>query len=212
MDGASLHDEATWRRARRKLLRSDPVLAEVIRRQPVLTPPPPHHSRFALLAHSILSQQISVKAAATIRRRLSLRLGNKWTPSAVLALEDADFQACGVSRQKRGYLRDLARKEADGVLRLRGLHRRSDQEVIDDLTRIKGVGRWTAEMFLIFVLGRPDVLSVDDLGLQNAVRRFWDLDERPDPESFHRLAMPWRPWRSVASWYLWSALGGPDLE
>ncbi len=207
----SLYDQGTWRRARRDLIQRDPVFANAIRRLHVAAPHRPRSSRFALLAHAILSQQISGKAAATIRRRLKERLEGRWTPTALLELGDEDFTLCGVSRQKRDYLRDLATRESDGSLKLRSLHLRDDEEVIEILTRIKGVGRWTAEMFLIFVLGRTDVLAVDDLGLQNAVRNLHGLAERPGPEQFRRIAEVWKPWRSIASWYLWATLGGPEV-
>ncbi len=209
MNPLSLHDEHTWRQARRHLFSSDPILAEAMRRHVPVPPRRSRYSRFALLAHSILSQQISMKAAQTIQRRLDNHLDGRWTAPAILAVDDLSFTQCGVSRQKRNYLRDLARNEVEGRLKLRSIHRKPDEEIIEDLSLVKGVGRWTGEMFLIFVLGRPDVLSVGDLGLQNAAQELYGLKARPRPNVFTRIARPWRPWRSVASWYLWATLGGP---
>lgn len=205
----NLHDERAWREARRYLCRQDPVLGRVVKRVGVLSAPRPRHSRFESLAHMILGQQISIQAAATVRRRLRARLGGRLTAAKLLKLEEAGYRECGVSRQKREYLQDLARRYQSRDLKLRSIHRLDDESVIEHLIQVKGIGRWTGEMFLLFVLGRPDVLSVGDLGLQNAVRNLYGLKERPGPKHFTKLAETWRPWRSVASWYLWSSLGGP---
>jgi DNA-3-methyladenine glycosylase II len=187
-------------------------MGELIRRTGDLDYASSRETRFQSLARSILDQQISVQAAATIHHRLRARVGGRIDASGLDTLDDLSYRECGVSRQKRDALRDLAARSLDGRLRLTGLHHRADEEVIEHLTQVRGVGRWTAEMFLIFVLGRPDVLSVGDLGLQNAARRLYELDERPTPLEFEALAEPWRPWRSLASWYLWSSLGGPNLD
>jgi DNA-3-methyladenine glycosylase II len=211
MHDPTLHEKATWTRARRHLCRQDPILGQVVRQAGELLPLKPRGSRFESLAAILLGQQISVQAAATVRRRLRERLGGRLDPAALLALDAGGYRACGVSRQKREYLQDLARKHCDGTLKLRSLRARSDEEIIQHLCQVRGIGRWTAEMFLLFHLGRPDVLSLGDLGLQNAVRKLYGLTERPTPAQFQEIAADWRPWRSVASWYLWSTLGGPIL-
>lgn len=209
MKQTTLHDELAWRKARRHLCRHDPVLGKVVKRVGALSVPPPRHSRFESLAHMILGQQISIQAAATVRRRLRARLGGRLSATKLLRLKENGYRECGVSRQKREYLQDLARRYQNHDLKLRTIHRLDDESVIEHLTQVKGIGRWTGEMFLLFVLGRPDVLSVGDLGLQNAVRNLYGLKDRPSAKRFVELAEAWRPWRSVASWYLWSSLGGP---
>lgn len=209
MNQATLHDEAAWRQARRHLCRHDPVMADVVKKIGAIFPDLPRYSRFESLAHMILGQQISIQAAATVRRRLRARLGGRLSPAKILQLDETGYRECGVSRQKHDYLKDLAHRQAQGSLKLRSIQRLEDEEVIEHLCQVKGIGQWTGEMFLLFVLGRPDVLSVGDLGLQNAVRNLYGLKERPSPKHFSKLAESWRPWRSVASWYLWSSLGGP---
>ena len=166
----------------------------------------PQGGRFELLARSILSQQISVAAARTIRRNLQAQLpGRRLSASGLAALSDADFQAAGVSRQKRGYLRDLAIRVTDGQLSFRRITRLDEDAVIQELTLVKGIGVWTAQMFLMFGLGRPDIFAPDDLGLRNAMIRIYDLQQPAKDELLH-IAAAWSPWRSVASWYLWRSL------
>jgi DNA-3-methyladenine glycosylase II len=114
-----------------------------------------------------------------------------------------------LSRQKAAYILDLAAHFHEGRLQPARLVRAADDDVIRQLTQVKGIGRWTAEMFLMFTLLRPDVLPVDDLGIREGMRRLYDLPERPDPETMERIAEPWRPWRTVACWYLWRLLDGP---
>jgi 3-methyladenine DNA glycosylase/8-oxoguanine DNA glycosylase len=132
--------------------------------------------------------------------------GGSPTPETLAALTDDQFRAAGISRQKLGYLRDLARKVAEGTVPLDDIEHMSDDEVIASLTRIKGIGRWTAEMFLIFRLLRPDVLPVDDLGILNAIRRAYGLRKRPKPDRVRKIAEAWRPYRSIGCWYLWRSL------
>ena len=169
-------------------------------------------SQFSLLARSILSQQISVAAARTIHRNLQSKLpGRRLSAKGLLALTKSEFQAAGVSRQKREYLCSLARHSANGTVNFRRLNRLTDEEVISALTQVKGVGRWTAQMFLIFGLGRPDVFAPDDLGLRNAIARIYSLP-KPTTHDLNRIASRWIPWRSVASWYLWRYLDNqPDV-
>lgn len=198
-------EESDLDRAERHLRRADPVLAEVVEAVgPCRIDEARRDRPFPALIESILHQQLSMKAAATIHRRfLALYDGRPPSPRELLDTPESDLRAAGLSRQKVGYLRDLAERVAAGSLSMSRLPDLDDEEVIDVLTEVKGVGRWTAEMFLMFRLGRADVLPVGDLGLRDAVRRVYGLDERPGPEEMRRIAEPWRPYRSIACWYLW---------
>lgn len=167
---------------------------------------------FAVLARSILSQQISTKAARSIRRKLQdLLPGRRLAAAPILQLSDQQLQSAGVSAQKRGYLRDLANRTADGTLNFRRLARADEETVIEELTQVRGIGRWTAQMYLMFGLGRPDVFAPDDLGLQNAARDLYGLASRPSPMELAAMAKAWQPWRTVAAWYLWRSLDGIGL-
>jgi DNA-3-methyladenine glycosylase II len=196
-------------RARRALMRRDPVLAAIIKRHGACglrTARGP--DIFNGLIQSIISQQLSTKAAATIYGRFLALLpaGQEPAPHHVLPLEDEAMRSVGLSRQKISYLRDLSEKVLDGSLqpdRLAGL---SDEAVLEALTRVKGVGRWTAEMILIFRLLRPDVLPVGDLGIVKAIQKAYGLRKTPDAKRMLTIAEPWRPYRTVASWYLWRSL------
>jgi len=162
---------------------------------------------FVVLCRAILAQQISTAAAATVFARLRDQFPNRRpTPAGVLDLirrcpESA--RACGLSRQKTAYLADLSRKFLTGEVPTRRFATMTDEQIIDSLTQVHGIGRWTAEMFLIFVLNRPDLLPVDDLGLRAAVQRAYGLRERPAKAELVEMAEPWRPYRSIATWYLW---------
>ena len=166
--------------------------------------------RFEVLARSILSQQISVHAARTIRRRLQRLLpGGRVSATGIDRLSDEQLQSVGISLQKRGYLRNLTRHVLTGTVNFRRLARIPDEAVITELTAVKGVGRWTAQMFLLSGLGRPDIFAPNDLGLQNAMRALYDLDTRPTAATLEAIAENWAPYRSVASWYLWRSLDMP---
>lgn len=196
------------RRARRHLLRADPVLASVVRQVGACRLADRERGdHLAALVSAVVSQQLSTAAAATILGRL-LDLFPERTPdgAALAALDDAALRGAGVSGPKIGYLRDLAARILDGRLQLHELDALPDEDVIARLTTVKGFGRWTAEMFLIFRLQRPDVLPVGDLGIVKAVQRLYRLRKRPDPARLLRIGEPWRPYRSVASWYLWQSL------
>jgi DNA-3-methyladenine glycosylase II len=151
-----------------------------------------------------------MKAAATLWQRFRCLFPHKRpTPKRVLQILQGDperVRGCGVSRQKRGYLLDLSQKFIDRHIPFRKFAGMTDDEVMQSLIQVKGIGRWTAEMFLMFVLNRPDVLPVDDLGLQEAMKRAYKLKQRPTKEQMVKLAEPWRPWRSVATWYLWRGM------
>ncbi|MBA3313003.1 MAG: DNA-3-methyladenine glycosylase [Planctomycetota bacterium] len=161
--------------------------------------------RFDTLVRSILSQQISTAAARTIRGRLEDRIGVP-RPETLLALSVEELRECGVSPQKASYLRDLAEHVSSGRLPLNRLGRLSDDEVIERLIAVKGIGRWTGQMFLMFSLGRPDVLPHDDLGIRAAMRRLYDLPDMPKRDEMDEIAAPWRPHATLACWYLWRSL------
>lgn len=201
----TLHDDALRATGRRHLRKTCAVLSAHVKKHGDPWPGRPRSS-FGSLVKAIIDQQISVKAAQTIHARLQARLGGRITPELLLTLDLPEYRAVGVSRQKAAYLLDLAEQVCDRRLVLRRLPHASNDDVIEDLTAVKGIGQWTAEMYLIFVLGRPDVLSVGDLGLQAAAQRSYGLRERPKPAHFERLAQPWKPFRSLASLYLWSSL------
>jgi DNA-3-methyladenine glycosylase II len=189
-------------------MRRDPVLADIIRRHGAceLGAARDRFDHFAMLARAIVFQQLSTKAATTIHTRLVEHLGGVMTPVALAAIREEQFRAAGISRQKAGYLRDLAEKVGAGVVPLEHVDAMTDDEVIEALTAIKGIGRWTAEMFLIFRLQRLDVLPVGDLGIQNAIQKAYRLRKKPTPERMRKLAAAWQPYRSIACWYLWRSL------
>ncbi|OWU64780.1 MAG: Fe-S cluster assembly protein HesB [Armatimonadetes bacterium Cent15-Ar3] len=159
------------------------------------------------LMSSILYQQLSTKAASTIKGRLYdlFPTHSAPPPSGILALTLEELRAVGVSRQKAGYLQDLASK-ADTIPTIEELDSMSDEDIIQRLIPIKGIGRWSVEMLLMFTFGRMDVLPVDDMGVQEGMKRILNLEARPKKKEMEALAEPWRPYRSVASWYLWRAL------
>jgi DNA-3-methyladenine glycosylase II len=198
-----------YERARRVLMRRDPILGAAIKRIGVCGMAERQRSdHLSALIGAIVSQQLSTKAAATIFGRfVSLFPENQISSAAAIAaLDDAALRGVGLSGQKVGYLRDLCARIADGRLRLEDLEDLPDELVIERLTAVKGFGRWTAEMFLMFRLHRPDVLPVGDLGIVNAVRKLYGLRKQPDPKRLRKIGEAWRPYRSVASWYLWQSL------
>jgi DNA-3-methyladenine glycosylase II len=200
---------ADYARARRRLMRRDPILGSVIKRiGPCGLADRQRKDHLTALVGSIVSQQLSTKAAATIFSRFVALFPGGAIPSAAAidALTDAQLRGVGFSGQKVGYLRDLCARIADGRLQLDALDALPDDQVIERLTAVKGFGRWTAEMFLMFRLHRPDVLPVDDLGIVKAVQRMYGLRKRPKPVRILKMGEAWRPYRSVASWYLWQFL------
>ena len=194
-------------RARRLLARRDPVMAALVRQHgPCRIAEAIRADHFSALARAIVFQQLSTKAASTIHSRLVASMPDGVTAAAVAAVTDAQFRLAGISRQKAMYLRDLAGKVLAGELELEAIEALDDEAVVAALTRVKGVGRWTAEMFLMFRLHRPDVLPVGDLGIVTAVQRAYGLRKRPTPDRLRKLAEPWKPYRSIACWYLWRSL------
>lgn len=203
-----------YARARRVLLRRDPVLAAIIRRHGpcALGAARDRFDHFSMLVRAIVFQQLSTKAATTIHGRLLALMPDGTDAACLAALKEDQLRAAGISRQKAGYLRDLCEQVSSGAVPLKDLDAMSDEAVIGALTRIKGVGRWTAEMFLIFRLQRPDVLPVGDLGIINAVQRAYRLRKPPTPTRLTRIGEAWRPYRSVASWYLWRSLDNEPVK
>lgn len=194
------------RRATAHLRRADPVLSRIIARLgPCRLESDPDGNRFAALAESIFYQQITGKAAASIHRRfLALYPGVDYpTTEQVLRTPPAKLRGAGLSAAKVKYLRDLAQRVADGEVDLERIHRLPDEAVVENLTTVKGIGEWTAQMFLIFHLGRLDVLPVGDYGLRKAIQREYRFDALPGVEKLLELGEPWRPYRTVATWYLW---------
>ncbi|NJL21051.1 MAG: DNA-3-methyladenine glycosylase 2 family protein [Leptolyngbyaceae cyanobacterium SM1_3_5] len=162
------------------------------------------------LTQSIIYQQLSGKAAAAIHRRVLLLYPNGLSAAAILATSDEDFRSAGLSRSKILYLKDLAAHVQTDFPTLADLEIQDDESIIRTLTQIKGVGRWTAQMFLMFRLHRLDVLPVDDLGIRAAMRRYYSLEDLPDRKTADRIGQPWKPYRTIASWYLWRSLDLPS--
>ncbi len=192
---------ALLRRAEAHLSAHDPRLKQLIAEIGPCTLHPARDKLFEVLIRAIISQQLSNKAADTIQKRLLARVSP--TPEALLELEPQAFREAGLSGNKARYIQGLARAAKAGEFSLERLDPLDDEQAIRALSTHAGVGRWTAEMVLIFGLGRPDVLALADLGLQNGIRILHGLETRPDKQVFSDLAQPWRPYRSVACWYLW---------
>lgn len=199
------------RRAAAHLKKVDPTLAQIILQHGPCTLKVDRRY-FRALVEAILSQQLSVKAAATIFQRFRQLLDRRIEPAGILRLTDAQFRGVGISRQKMSYLRDLAQKWSDGHINVSRLPKMTDEQVIAALTQVKGIGRWTAEMFLIFCLGRLDILPVDDLGFRNALRRAYGLRRDPAPKRIEKIAEVWRPYRSIGTWYLWASWDNKPLN
>ena len=201
-----------FRAAVRHLKRVDPVLARVIETVgPCRLESRREGTHFQALVRSIVFQQLSGKAAATILSRFnSLYPANTPSPEAVLATSDEQLRAVGLSRQKIGYMRDLASKVTQGTLPLDAVDSMDDDDLIAHLVQVKGIGRWTAQMFLMFRLDRRDVLPELDLGIQNAIKRAYRKRKRPTPKDVRRIGAKWSPHSSVAGWYLWRSLENGD--
>ncbi|MBW3624851.1 MAG: DNA-3-methyladenine glycosylase [Armatimonadetes bacterium] len=195
------------------LLAVDERMAGLARRQgPLLREL--NRDYFSRLVRAIIGQQISGKAAAAIYRRLSERAGEPVQPDILDALSDDEIRGCGLSVNKLAAVRDLARHALDGRLDLDHLETLPDEEVRTRLVAVRGIGRWTADMFLMFSLGRPDVLPADDLGVRNAVKRLYRLESAPTPARVRELAREhgWHPYATAASMYLWRSLEDPEIE
>jgi DNA-3-methyladenine glycosylase II len=198
-------EASSYRKAINYLKKSDPVLAAIIDQ---IGPfrmefgEPTFHS----LAEAILYQQLNGKAAVTIFNRFAALAGNPLTPQGILKLTDAQMREVGLSRQKTSYLRDLAQKTHDGLLDFERISGMTEEEVITHLTQVKGVGVWTAHMFLMFTLRRPDVFPTSDYGIQAAIKKHYKKRKWPKPDVMQKIAKPWVPYRSIACWYLWKSM------
>ena len=201
---------AYWDEATRHLAKRDPVLRRLIKacRRPDWVS---RGDAFQTLARSIVGQQISVKAAAAIWTRFAA-LAGEVKPARVMALEDSALRACGFSGQKSAYVKDLARRFHEGEVRPRRWGRLGDEAIIEELVQVKGIGRWTVEMFLIFHLKRPDVLPVDDLGLRRAMERAYNDGKDLTRDDMRAIGATWAPWRTVGTWYLWRSLENVPMK
>lgn len=195
------------RKAITHLKKSDPVMAAIIKqvgpykiqfREPV----------FGTLVRSIVYQQLSGKVAAVILDRLVRAVRGRLTPRLILKLTPEEMRALGLSTAKVVYIRDLAERTLAGEVVFKNIHQLDDEEVIEHLTRVKGIGVWTAHMFLMFALQRPNVLPVGDLGVRAAIKKAYGLEELPKPKQVQEIAAGWHPYCSVATWYLWRSLDG----
>ena len=189
----------------RHLKKSDPVMAAIIERVGpcrMQFGEPTFHA----LAEAILYQQLNGKAAVTIFNRFAALAGDPLTPKGILQLTDAEMRGVGLSRQKAAYLRDLAEKTAAGLVEFERLPELPEDEAIAHLTQVKGVGVWTAHMFLMFTLRRPDILPTGDYGIQAAIKKHYKKRKWPKPAVMEKVAKPWAPYRSIACWYLWQSL------
>ena len=193
------------RRAVAHLKEADPVMAGIIDRIGPCRLKVYRDPHFPHLVSTICYQQIAGAAAAAIHGRVVALCGGTPRPAVILAKSDAELRGAGLSRQKVEYLRDLATR-VEGGLPLHRLSGMSEDAVIEVLTSVKGIGRWTAELYLMFRLGRRDLFPVDDYGVRKAMQRAWRKRELPKPDWMRRTAEPWRPWRTVASWYLWQSI------
>ncbi|MDE1826648.1 MAG: DNA-3-methyladenine glycosylase 2 family protein [Thaumarchaeota archaeon] len=188
-----------------RYLRRDPILRKIIDSVGDYSLKKRNH-HFAVLVESIVSQQLATRAADVIFSRFKALYPKFPTASDILATKKSKLRSVGLSSMKIEYIKDLAKNVDQGKIKMRALSKMSDEEVILHLTQVKGIGRWTAEMFLIFSLGRQDVLPVHDLGLRKGVQRAFSLAELPEPSEVERLGKRWGPYRSVATWYLWKSL------
>lgn len=164
------------------------------------------NNHFATLVESIISQQLASGAAEAILRRFKKLYPNFPKPAQILKTKDSKLRSVGLSKMKVEYLKDLAKKIEDGILQIKSLSKMPDDKIIDELTQVKGIGVWTAQMFLIFSCERLDVLPTGDLGLRKGVQMAFSLPELPTPKQVEEIGNRWRPYRSVATWYLWKSL------
>jgi DNA-3-methyladenine glycosylase II len=199
-----------WLRAKRALGRRDPVMAGIMRAHPRIFLAR-RGEPFLTLARAIVGQQISVKAAQSVWQRFAACVGEV-SPENVLARDRKLLRACGLSDRKTEYIADLAQHFASGAIHVRRWPEMSDEDIIGELVEVRGIGRWTAEMFLMFSLLRPDVFPLDDLGLQKGIRVAYFRNRKVALSTMRRLGETWRPWRTVATWYLWRSLDPVPVE
>jgi len=193
------------RKALNHLKKSDPIISEIIKRvgpYRIEYGDPVFHS----LAEAIVYQQLNGKAAVSIFNRFAAMAGEPLTPEGILKLTDQQMRSAGLSKQKTSYLRDLAERTDRGELKFEGLNDLSDEQVIEQLTQVKGIGVWTAHMFLMFSLRRANVLPTGDFGIRMAMKKHYKKRKPPTPQQMEKIAKCWAPYRSVACWYLWRSL------
>ena len=199
----SIADRRVWAKARRQIGKKDRRLARIAERVGYLNIPL-HDDYYEALIRSIISQQISWAAANAILKKFeSLYNGKLPSPGQFLKTPEKRVRSAGISPQKYSYIRDLAQKIEDGHVELAKFERMADDDIVEELDDVKGIGRWTAEMFLMFSLGRTDVWPVDDLGIRHAVMRVYRLKREPDRVTMVQMGEKWRPYRSIAALYLW---------
>jgi DNA-3-methyladenine glycosylase II len=200
-----------WQRAKRALARKDPIMARIMRAHPKIFLAR-RGEPFLTLARAIVGQQISVKAAQSVWDRLVACVGGAVSSESVLLKDRKLLRACGLSDRKTEYIADLAQHFADGRIHVHRWPAMSDEAIIGELAQVRGIGRWTAEMFLMFSLLRPDVYPLDDLGLQKGIRVSYFKGRKVSLRTMQKLGERWRPWRSVATWYLWRSLDPVPVE
>jgi DNA-3-methyladenine glycosylase II len=199
-----------WDRAKRALAKRDPVMAGIMRAHPKVFMMP-RGEPFFTLARAIVGQQISVKAAQSVWNKVLICV-DKISPEHVLKVKRTELRACGLSDRKTEYIADLAQHFADGKIHVHRWPEMDDEAIIAELTEVRGIGRWTAEMFLMFNLLRPDVFPLDDLGLQKGICLAYFKKRKVSLRTMKKLGETWRPWRSVATWYLWRSLDPVPVE
>ena len=199
-----------WDKAKRSLARRDATMAQIMRAHPKVFLAK-RGEPFMTLARAIVGQQISVKAAQSVWDRFAACVGEV-SPQNVLKKERPVLRACGLSDRKTEYIADLAQHFADGRIHVHRWPEMPDEQIIAELVEVRGIGRWTAEMFLIFNLLRPDVFPLDDLGLQKGLRLSYFRGRKASLKRMQKLGEGWRPWRSVATWYLWRSLDPVPVE
>ena len=199
-----------WDKAKRSLARRDPVLAKIIRAHPRVHLVP-RGAPFHTLARAIVGQQISVKAAQSVWNRFSAHV-SVVSPDELLKAKVKDLRTCGLSARKCEYIQDLAQRFADGAVHVHRWPDMSDEDVVADLVQVRGIGRWTAEMFLMFYLARPDVLPLGDLGLRRAMQLHYNRGRALSLPRMQKIGAAWAPWRSVATWYMWRSLDPVPVE
>jgi DNA-3-methyladenine glycosylase II len=194
--------------AKKHLQAHDPYLARIITATPKLPPLTQHTNYYQALVESIIGQQLSVKAAASIDARFKALFNGFPTPEQILERDIEELHSAGLSRPKARYIQDLARHIISGEVRFDALDSLSNEEIASQLTQIKGIGEWTVHMFLIFCMGRLDVLPTGDLGIRSSIKKLYNLNDLPSPDDIRQIAKKyhWHPYESVASWYIWQAL------
>ena len=192
------------------LSKNDPVMRRLIKAYGPCTMGAKRRDPFHVLCGSIISQQLSTKAANTIQGRVEAKAGakSKLTPAHLLRLQPEELRACGLSNAKSSWLKELARRVDAGEFSFTKLRKLEDEAAIEMLDALPGIGRWTAEMYLMFALDRPDLFAMDDVGLRNGVNRLYNQGKKLSDRKTVSIAKTWAPWRSVASWYLWRAVEG----